>query len=96
MSRTAPRSLASALDDLAATIAPASTLARVQEGWERAVGPTIAGAAQPSGERDGVLTVLCESAVWAQELDLMAVELVDRLNATLGVHALRELRCRCA
>jgi len=32
--------------------------------------------------------------VWAQELDLMAGELIPRLNAALGEQAVRELRCR--
>ncbi len=95
MSRAAPRPVSAALEVLTATIAPASTLARVQERWERAVGPAIAAAARPTAERDGVLTVLCESAVWAQELDLMGSELVGRLNGALGVEVLRELRCRC-
>ena len=53
------------------TLAPATTLARVQEIWERAAGPAIAAAARPTAERDGILTVTCEAAVWAQELDLM-------------------------
>ena len=57
-----------ALDGLTATLAPATTLARVQEVWERAAGPAIAAAARPTAERDGVLTVTCEAAVWAQEL----------------------------
>ena len=94
MSRTAPRSLAGALDALTATIAPASTLARVQEVWERAVGPAIAASANPTAERDGVLTVICEAAVWAQELTLMESTLLLRLNDALGAEALRELRCR--
>ena len=94
MSRAAPRPLAAALDVLTATLAPASTLARVQEIWERAVGPAIASSAHPSAERDGVLTVLCDGAVWAQELDLMACDLILRLNSALGAKALRELRCR--
>ncbi len=94
MSRAAPRSLASALERLAGSLAPATTLARVQEVWEQATGPAIAAAAQPSAERDGVLTVRCEAAVWAQELDLMATELIARLNAALGADAIRELRCR--
>jgi hypothetical protein len=38
--------------------------------------------------------VICESAVWAQELDLMAGELIPRLNALLGVERIRRLRCR--
>jgi predicted nucleic acid-binding Zn ribbon protein len=94
VSRTAPRSLAGALDGLTATIAPASTLARVQEVWERAVGPAIAASANPTAERDGVLTVICEAAVWAQELTLMESTLLPRLNDALGAEALRELRCR--
>jgi predicted nucleic acid-binding Zn ribbon protein len=66
----------------------------VQEAWERAVGPAIAGSAHPTAERDGVLTVICEAAVWAQELDLMGPELIGRLNAELGDDVLRRLRCR--
>jgi predicted nucleic acid-binding Zn ribbon protein len=94
VSRTAPRRLSAALDGLTATIAPASTLARVQEVWERAVGAAIAASARPAAERDGVLTVICEAAVWAQELDLMSGELLARLNAVLDAETLRELRCR--
>jgi predicted nucleic acid-binding Zn ribbon protein len=80
--------------ELAFALAPASTLARAQEVWERAAGPAIAAAAQPTAERDGVLTVTCEAAVWAQELDLMASELIARLNAALASESIRELRCR--
>jgi predicted nucleic acid-binding Zn ribbon protein len=92
--RPAPRTLGVALEDLTATIAPASTLARVQEVWEHAVGPMVAAAARPRAERDGVLSVTCESAVWAQELTLMQSELLASLNRALGAQALRELRCR--
>ncbi|MHB8241127.1 MAG: DciA family protein [Solirubrobacteraceae bacterium] len=94
MSRAAPRMLASALGDLTASISPATKLARVQGIWEQVAGPAIACSARPSAERDGVLTVSCEAAVWAQELDLMADALIARLNAALGEEAIRELRCR--
>jgi predicted nucleic acid-binding Zn ribbon protein len=94
--KPAPRSLSAALERLTCTLAPATTLARVQEAWERATGPAIAAAARPTAEREGVLTVSCEAAVWAQELDLMAGALVPRLNAELGEQAIRELRCRTA
>ena len=43
--RIAPRPLSTAIQSLTATLAPATTLARVQEIWERAVGPGIAAAA---------------------------------------------------
>jgi predicted nucleic acid-binding Zn ribbon protein len=83
-----------ALEGLTATLAPATTLARVQEVWELATGPAVAAAARPTAERDGVLTVTCEAAVWAQELHMMAGDLVPALNAALGAEAVRELRCR--
>jgi len=94
MSRTAPRALALALGDLNAALMPASMLARVQEVWDRAAGAAIASAARPTAERDGVLTVTCEAAVWAHELELMAAELIARVNAALGVERIAELRCR--
>jgi predicted nucleic acid-binding Zn ribbon protein len=92
--KAAPRSLAAALDGLTATLAPATTLARVHEVWGRVAGATIAAAAHPTSERDGVLTITCEASVWAQELTLMQGDLIPRLNAALGGEAIRELRCR--
>ncbi len=94
MRRRAPRPLGDALAALLARIAPASTLAAVQDVWERAVGDVVAEQAVPIGERDGVLTVACREAVWAHELELMGPELVEQINAALGRHALRGLRCR--
>lgn len=94
MSRPAPRRLAAPVQALTSELAPATTLARVQEVWERTLGSAIAGCASPTAERDGVLTVICEAAVWAQELELMGGELVARLNAELGENTLRRLRCR--
>jgi predicted nucleic acid-binding Zn ribbon protein len=82
------------VEGLTSSLAPATTLARVQWLWERTAGPSIAAAARPTAERDGVLTLTCAAAVWAQELDLMACELVPRLNEALGTKAIRELRCR--
>ena len=93
MSRAAPRPLAALVGELERELTPATTLARVQEVWARATGPAIGAAAQPTAERDGVLTVSCEAAVWAQELDLMAGELIPRLNALFGGERIRELRC---
>jgi predicted nucleic acid-binding Zn ribbon protein len=68
----------------------------VQVCWEATVGSAIAAAAHPRAERDGVLTVQCDAAVWAQELDLMAPELLARLNTSLGEERLHKLRCRAA
>lgn len=94
MSRPAPRGLGCALEDLAALLAPVGTLARVQEIWESAAGAAVAAAASPTAERDGVLTVTCSAAVWAQELELMAPELLARLNASIEGGPLRAMRFR--
>jgi predicted nucleic acid-binding Zn ribbon protein len=92
--RHAPRSLSVALESLASALEPATPLARVQKIWEVAVGPAIAAAARPSAEHDGLLTVTCSAAVWAHELDLMAGDLIPRLNAALDDDVVRKLRCR--
>jgi predicted nucleic acid-binding Zn ribbon protein len=92
--RAAPRHMSVALKGLTYDLAPATTLAHVQQLWESTAGPAIAAAAHPTAERDGVLTVSCTASVWAQELELMAGELIGRLNAALGSEAIRELRCR--
>jgi predicted nucleic acid-binding Zn ribbon protein len=94
MRRAAPRPLSLALEGLTATLEPATTLARVQAVWGQVTGPAVAGAARPTGEREGVLTVTCTAAVWAQELDLMEAEVLERLNGRLGANVIRELRCR--
>ena len=93
MRRTAPRPLALALAELSEQLAPATALAAVQSTWPAAVGPAIAAQAQPVSERAGSVTVACRSAVWAQELDLMSAELIERLNQALGRSAVKALRC---
>jgi predicted nucleic acid-binding Zn ribbon protein len=94
MSRLAPRPLSLALDGLTAALAPATTLAQVQQAWEHTVGSTIADAGLPTHERDGVLTIVCADAVWAAELELMGPELCKRLNTALGAEQIQKLRCR--
>jgi predicted nucleic acid-binding Zn ribbon protein len=94
VSRLAPRPLSFALEGLTAALAPATTLARVQQGWEQALGARIAEAGTPTSEHDGVLTVVCADSVWAAELELMGPELVGRLNAVVGAGTIRRLRCR--
>jgi predicted nucleic acid-binding Zn ribbon protein len=96
MRRREPRALSHAVAALADRLAPRTTLAEVQRVWPEAVGEVVAAQAEPTGERDGVLTVTCASAVWAQELDLMGPDLVGRINAALGAETVRSLRCSSA
>jgi predicted nucleic acid-binding Zn ribbon protein len=94
MSRRGPRAIGGAIGAFAQRLAPATPLAEVQRAWAAAVGPTIAAQAEPTAEREGVLTVTCSSAVWAQELDLMSAELVTRINAAVGAEVVRALKCQ--
>jgi len=96
MRRREPRPLSHAVAALADRLAPQTALAEVQRVWPDAVGEVIAAQAEPTAAREGVLTVTCSSAVWAQELDLMGPNLVGRINAALGAETLRSLRCSSA
>lgn len=94
MRRRAPRPLGVAVDAFAASLAPATPLARVQQVWAQAVGGAVAREAEPIAVHDCTLTVACRSAVWAHELDLMSADVVAALNDALGGPVLEALRCR--
>jgi predicted nucleic acid-binding Zn ribbon protein len=85
--------MALALDQIRDDLAPDSLLADVQRAWRDAVGAAIAQEAQPTRERGGVVTVSCSASVWAQELDLMAPAILERLNRMLGSGHVSRLRC---
>jgi predicted nucleic acid-binding Zn ribbon protein len=91
--RRSPRPLESAFARLADDLAPETLLGAVQRAWPGAVGELIAAEARPTAERGGVLTISCSASVWAQELDLMAPQIVSRLNTALSQGAVQRLRC---
>jgi predicted nucleic acid-binding Zn ribbon protein len=91
--RRSPRPMALALDQVRDELAPESLLADVQRAWRDAVGAAIALEAQPTAERAGVVTVSCSASVWAQELDLMAPAILQRLNQRVGSGRVVRLRC---
>ena len=84
MRRRAPRPISHALALLGDGLAPQSALAAAQTDWERAVGAQIAAHCRPAFERSGTLTVDCDAAVWAAELEMQAEEILGALNAVLG------------
>jgi predicted nucleic acid-binding Zn ribbon protein len=97
MKRLAPRPLRSALEAVVGQAAPAGILARAQRLWPEVAGSAVAAESEPVSEREGVLTVRCSSAVWAQELEFLAPDLRARLNAALGPDGeIRELRFTAA
>jgi predicted nucleic acid-binding Zn ribbon protein len=90
--RQAPRPLATALAEALPAARPAGLLAEVQSAWPAVAGAALAGAATPVSERSGTVTVACESAVWAQELELLGADLMERLNGALGGGRVERLR----
>jgi predicted nucleic acid-binding Zn ribbon protein len=91
-----PHALSGALESLAWRLAPETLLAEVQRAWPDALGVAISEHAKPVAQRAGVLTICCESSVWAQELDLMAPTIVERLNERLTTGQIARLRCVAA
>ena len=92
MRRRGPRPLGVALEKLTTALAPATLLAQVQRAWPEAAGEAVAAQCTPDGERAGVISVACSSAVWAQELDLLSERVVERLNDRLGRPVVKGLR----
>ena len=82
--RRLPRPLGDALQQARVRAEPLTLLAAAQSAWSAAAGAQIAAEAEPVAERDGVVTIACRSATWAQELDLLGPELLERLNAALS------------
>jgi predicted nucleic acid-binding Zn ribbon protein len=82
-----------ALDHIRDDLEPDTLLADVQRAWSGAVGAAIAREASPTAERGGVVTVSCSASVWAQELDLMAPAIIERLNSLLRTGRVSRLRC---
>lgn len=88
-----PRRLTEALERFRRDAAPPTLLAGVQASWARAVGGSIAEQAFPVSDRDGVITVRCDAAVWAQELTMLSDQLVGQVNQELsGGHRVKALR----
>lgn len=71
--------------------------AHVSEGtvlgsWARVVGDDIAGHAQPTTLRDGVLHVSAESTAWATQLRMMQSQILAKIAASVGHGVVKELR----
>ena len=92
--RRAPRPATAALRSALEAAAPKTGLAALQSVWAELVGERIAAVAQPVSERGRELTIDCSDSVWAQELDLMQAQLLERLRERLGERAPQSLRFR--
>ena len=92
MRRLAPRPIGPALDRALSRARPAGLLAEVQSAWPAVAGAALAAAASPVSERGGTVTVECESAVCAQELELLGGDLAGRLDEAVSGGRVDRLR----
>jgi predicted nucleic acid-binding Zn ribbon protein len=92
MRRVAPRPLSRALEQALPGARPAGLLAEVQSAWPAVAGAALAASAVPVSERGGTVTVECESAVWAQELELLGADLAGRLDEAVTGGRVERLR----
>jgi predicted nucleic acid-binding Zn ribbon protein len=92
MRRLAPRPIGEALGQAVPAARPAGLLAEVQSAWPTVAGPVLAAAASPVSERAGTVTVACESAVWAHELELLGADLAQRLDEAVSDGRVERLR----
>jgi hypothetical protein len=76
----APELVGTLLDQARRTCARRAGVALDHESWREVVGERIARRTTPGSVRDGLLTVMVESPVWAQELSLLSEEIVARLS----------------
>lgn len=60
--------------------------------WEEVVGPTIAGHAEPTSLRRGVLKIRTESPTWATELGYLREQVMDAANDLLGDRIVNEVQ----
>jgi predicted nucleic acid-binding Zn ribbon protein len=92
--RRSPRPAGDALRAALERAAPKTRLAAVQASWIEAVGARVSAVAEPVSERSGTVTVRCVDPVWAEELELMQEQLLERLRERLGDQAPQSLRFR--
>jgi predicted nucleic acid-binding Zn ribbon protein len=78
------QTLGAALGEIQTRLAPPDLLADVQRHWAAAAGEQVALESWPDSERAGVVTVRCQSAVWAAELTMLAEQLLEGLNERLS------------
>ena len=78
-----PERVSGAVGRFVESVAPETFEAEIQTVWRAAVGDRLAEVTRVSGEREGVVTVDCESAVWAEELALMETRIRNSLNGAL-------------
>ena len=92
--RSVPSQAGSVIGALSASVQPASLLADVQRAWPEVAGEALARVATPTGAARGTVTLTCEDALWAHELQLREEHLLEGFAARLGPGIVHRLRCQ--
>jgi predicted nucleic acid-binding Zn ribbon protein len=75
-------------------IAPKMAQYDVIAAWPDVVGPQIARVTDPQRMENGVLYVAVSTATWRAELSMKRLELIEKLNACIGMRVLHDIRFR--
>jgi predicted nucleic acid-binding Zn ribbon protein len=96
LTATGPQPVARALHRLLARrgYARVQAASQWQAAWEEAVGPALAAVSRPGPVRREVLEVVVAHSAAAQELALVAPQVLRKLAELMPQHRLRRLRCR--
>ena len=94
MRRAAPRPVATALERLTADIVPATLIAEVLRVWPAAAGEALRGRLHADRGGQGRAARGCQSAVWAQELDLFSERVLERLDDLLDGERVERMRVK--
>ncbi len=60
--------------------------------WQKIVGPAIAAQAVPNSVAFGTLTLCAKSSVWANNLMMMKLELMQKINMFIGETVIKDIR----
>lgn len=91
---TPPKPIGAALNRVLSGIAPKTALAEIQAVWAEAVGPQIDAVTEVVSEHEGTVVIECEGSVWAQELEMMAPQLIKKLTPLISAEPPQILRFR--
>jgi predicted nucleic acid-binding Zn ribbon protein len=67
-------------------------LAQLRGKWAAAAGEKIAQHASPQMIRDGRLTLTVDSPAWMSQLNMLAPQIIEKINSVLDEGAVRELK----
>ena len=69
-------------------------LMKLQAGWKGAVGEKIASHASPAMLKGGRLTVTVDGSAWMNQLQLLSVGIIEKVNAALGDETVHDVAFR--